>query len=95
MKAYKKTEGTADFGNQLHHIVEQRNVAVFGAEKIHNTQNVIEIPKIVHQEISKYYSRIQPFSEGKTVRKWLDGQSFKQQLEFGKKVLSDLGIVTK
>ena len=40
-------------------------------------------PKDVHIKISKHYSSIQANTNGKTVRDWLNGKSFKEQQEYG------------
>ena len=43
--AFKKAYGAAGQGMAWHHIVEQNadNIAKFGAEKIHNTKNLIKL----------------------------------------------------
>ena len=74
--AFKKTQGAAGPGMAWHHIVEQNadNIARFGAEKIHNTKNLIKLPHgkgSVHAGISGYYSSKQKFTNGLTVREWL------------------------
>lgn len=62
-----------------HHILEQTagNIAEFGAETIHSAENLIPVSASVHARISGYYSSKQLFTEGKTVRQWLSGQSFR------------------
>jgi hypothetical protein len=47
----------------------------------------------VHTQISAYYSRIQPFTNGQTVRQWLSTQSFETQRQFGQQVLRDFGVL--
>ncbi|XXF76131.1 hypothetical protein P2318_24135 [Myxococcaceae bacterium GXIMD 01537] len=93
-KALKKARGSAGEGKQWHHIVEQTdgNVQRFGPEALHNTQNVIPIEEAIHRRISGFYSSIQPFTRGKTVREWLSSQGFEAQREFGLKVLRDFGV---
>ena len=54
---------------------------------IQNTDNVVAISKETHRAISGYYSSIQPFTNGLTVRNWLAGQSFSAQYEFGLNVI--------
>ena len=82
-EAFKKAYGSAGKGQAWHHIVEQTpsNISKFGAEKIHNTNNLIKLPHgkgSIHTKISGYYSSKQPFSDGLTVRDWLKSQSFEQ-----------------
>jgi RHS repeat-associated protein len=92
--ALKRALGPAGPDMHWHHVVEQTrgNVGRFGAETIHNTQNVIALDVGVHRQISAYYSRIQPFTGGQIVRNWLSTQSFEAQREFGVRVLRDFGV---
>ena len=95
-EAFKKAYGPAGKGQAWHHIVERNpsNISKFGAEKIHNTNNLIRLPHgkgSIHAKISGYYSSKKPFSNGLTVRDWLKSQSFEQQYKFGIKTLKDLG----
>jgi hypothetical protein len=85
--------GPAGPGKNWHHIVEQTkgNVAKFGPEQLHNTQNVIRMETGRHRQISGYYSSIQDFTGGQTVRQWLSTQSFKAQQEFGLQVIRRFG----
>ncbi|MEW5837141.1 MAG: RHS repeat-associated core domain-containing protein, partial [Pseudomonadota bacterium] len=80
-------------GEQIHHIVEQRNVAAFGVRAIHNTANVVPLPREIHEQISGYYSSKRPFTSGKTVREWLSGQSFDEQYQFGMQKLRNFGAL--
>lgn len=94
--AFKKAYGSAGKGNAWHHIVEQGsdNVSRFGAETIHNTNNLIKLPHgagSIHAKISGYYSSKQPFTGGQTVRQWLSTQSYQQQYDFGIKTLKQFG----
>ncbi|MFV2044155.1 MAG: RHS repeat-associated core domain-containing protein [Anaerolineales bacterium] len=89
-RALKRALGPARERNVWHHLVEQRsaNVQRFGAEVVHNPANVVAVSGNVNQQIANYYSRIRPFTGGRTVRMWLGTQSFEEQLEFGAKILS-------
>jgi hypothetical protein len=93
--AFKRAFGSAGPGRQWHHIVEQTpgNVGRFGGSAIHNTQNLMPLDTAVHQQISAYYSRIQPFTNGQTVRQWLSSQPFEAQQQFGLQVLRDFGVL--
>jgi hypothetical protein len=92
--SFKRAEGAAGEGLQWHHIVEQTpgNVSRFGPEAVHNTQNLMRLDVATHRQISAYYSRIQPFTEGQTVRQWLSTQPLSVQREFGLQVLRDFGV---
>jgi hypothetical protein len=83
-------------GQAWHHIVEQTpgNVERFGAEVIHNTDNLVKLPHgpgLIHNQISGFYSSKQPFTGGLIVRDWLAPQSFEEQFEFGQRVLQQFG----
>lgn len=92
--ALKRSLGSAGRGKQWHHIVEQCQISKSGFSKywIQNSNNVINISNSVHTKISAYYSSIQSFTNGMTFRKWLAGQSFKKQYEWGIKVLRMFGV---
>ncbi len=94
--AFKKAYGAAGQGMAWHHIVEQNadNIAKFGAEKIHNTKNLIKLPHgkgSIHANISGYYSSKQKFTNGLTVREWLKMQSYAEQYKFGISKLKEFG----
>ncbi|WP_197421738.1 hypothetical protein [Prevotella sp. DNF00663] len=62
--------------------------------KIHNTNNLIKLPHgagSIHAKVSGYYSSIQPFTGGKTVRQWLSTQSYDAQYKFGIETLKKFG----
>jgi hypothetical protein len=85
-RAFKRYMGKAGEGKDWHHIVEKRNAKRFGAEAIHNTENVIALEKTLHDRVSAFYSSIQENitrSSTLTIRKWLDGQSYEAQRAFG------------
>ena len=92
-EAFKNSVGKADSTGQnlrqWHHLIEQNptNIEQFGQEILQNAKNIVNIPTQIHQEISAYYSSIQPFTNGITVRSWITAQPFDIQMEFGKKIL--------
>jgi hypothetical protein len=94
--AFKAAYGSAGKGNAWHHIVEQggNNVSRFGAETIHNANNLIKLPHgagSIHAKVSGFYSSKQAFTGGQTVRQWLSTQSYQQQYDFGIKTLKQFG----
>jgi hypothetical protein len=94
--AFKKVYGSAGEGNAWHHIVEQTpgNIENFGAQQIHNVDNLMKLPHgkgSIHAQISGYYSSIQPFTGGTTVRQWLNTKSFDFQYNFGIEKLTEFG----
>jgi hypothetical protein len=93
--AFKRSMGSAGKGKQWHHIIEKHkaNLKRFGAEALHNTENVIAVNEAPHTRISAFYSSIQRFSEGMTVRKWLSTQSYEAQRAFGLQALRDHGVI--
>ena len=92
--ALKQSLGSAGSGKQWHHIVEQCQIGKSGFSKywIQNSNNVINISNSVHSKISAHYSRKFAFTQGKTLRDWLAGQSFQKQYEYGIKVLRQFGV---
>ena len=87
--AFKAAQGNAGLGLEWHHIVEQSQIhkSGFMLEDIHSTGNIIFIDAAMHRKIRVYYSSIQPFTQGLTVRNWLAGQDFEMQYKFGLQVL--------
>ena len=88
--------GPAGPGQAWHHIVEQTpsNIIKFGNEAIHNTDNLMVLEHgagSIHAKISGYYSSIQPFTGGVTVRQWLSTQDFQEQYDFGIQILKKFG----
>jgi hypothetical protein len=85
-RAFKRYMGKAGEGKEWHHIVEKRTAKRFGVNAIHNTENVIPLDKAVHDRVSALYSSVEENitkSTSLTIRKWLDGQSYEAQREFG------------
>jgi hypothetical protein len=78
---------------QWHHIVEQTsgNVGRFGPDAVHNTQNILRLDVTTHRQISGYFSSIQDFTGGQTVRTWLSSQPFEAQQAFGYEILGRFG----
>jgi RHS repeat-associated protein len=91
--AFKRAFGGAGDDMNWHHIVEQRsaNVEKFGAEAIHNPDNIVSIPKEMHDQVSAYYSSKRPFTGGQTVRQWLGTKGYREQYDFGISVLRNFG----
>lgn len=97
--AFKKEYGKAsDYVNngEWHHIVEQNTVekGINSAQSVYNTQNTVAIPKELHVKISGYYSS--NYTQGLTVRQYVNTLSYEQQYRFGIEVLtkfaSEMGI---
>ncbi len=99
--AFKKVEGNASSGNELHHIVEQNgfrglNQQKFGKTNIHNTKNIVDIPGIVsgslHRRITGYYNSIDSkIHTTKRVREAIKDWSFQEQYDFGIRKLKEFG----
>lgn len=62
----------------------------FSSEQINNPENLNAVPSELNQLKANYYSSIQPFTNGMTVRDWLNGQSFGDQWNFGMSVTEDI-----
>ena len=93
--AFKRAEGNASSGNALHHVVEQNghkslNSLKFGKTNIHNTKNIIDIPTgtgTLHDNVTRYYSKIHDFTEEKRFREWIADLPFEEQYKEGIRVL--------
>ena len=93
--AFKYAFGRAGDGLAWHHIVEKTpgNITRFGNEAIHNTNNLIKLEHgsgTIHNEISSYYSRIHPFTNGQTFRIWISTKPFEEQYQIGMKKILEL-----
>ncbi|WP_208729689.1 hypothetical protein [Corallococcus exercitus] len=94
-KSFKRAMGPAGNGKEWHHIVEQTdgNVARFGPQALHNTENVIPLDKGLHNSVSAFYSSHQYRVTGSTsltVRQWLSTQSFEAQSAFGLRAMENI-----
>jgi hypothetical protein len=92
--AAKSALGSPGEGNVWDHIVEQSQMnstrSGFLPEQIHNAENLQDVPTELNQIKANYYSSIRPFTNGMTVRNWLNGQSFEDQWNFGMQVSEDI-----
>jgi hypothetical protein len=87
-RAFKRQMGKAGEGQEWHHLVEKHkfNIKRFGAEAIHNTENVISLEKGLHSRVSAFYSSKNfdvTSSYSLTVREWIRTQSYEAQRSFG------------
>jgi hypothetical protein len=91
-KAFKRSMGKAGEGKEWHHIVEKRNAKRFGAEAVHNTENVIALEKPVHDRVSAFYSSIQKEITGSesTFRMWLETQPYETQRQWGLRTIENI-----
>nr|WP_225413031.1 hypothetical protein [Stigmatella hybrida] len=92
---FKKALGPAGPGQEWHHIVEQTpgNMKHFGPHALHNTGNIIPLDKILHTDVSAFYSSIRRDITGSplTVRQWLSTQSYEAQRDFGLLAIKNIG----
>lgn len=91
MSSFRRAYGSAGPNVQWHHVVEQHsaNVGRFGAQSIHNTSNIVRLDSAIHQQVSGYYSSIQPFTGGQTVRQWVSTNPSTHNASLGLRFLSD------
>lgn len=99
-EAFKRAEGVAGNGRAWHHIVSQRdiNVAKFGAQRIHNTNNIVNLPHgsgTWHNRITGFFNTKNPLSpigrintNDMTFGQWVAQKSFQEQYEWGLKVMN-------
>jgi hypothetical protein len=92
--AFKRAMGPAGEGKNWHHLVEQHagNLKRFGAEALHNTENVIKLDTPLHNRVSAFYSSIQKelTNSTLTVRQWLSTQSYEAQRQFGLRAIENI-----
>ncbi|HEX9490984.1 MAG TPA: hypothetical protein VF930_11905 [Stellaceae bacterium] len=94
-----KRFGPAGDGYDYHHIVEQggENSEKIPAEQLHNTDNIIRIPRLVHEAINSYmynsYMYKKKDGTGMTYREWLPKQPYSVQRATGIEIMRDLGII--
>lgn len=84
-REFKEYMGSAGEGNEWHHIVEQRLAenGRFPPEEIHNTDNIVKLPRDVHLCVNARMSSLRRYSDGLIVRKWLERMSFEDQFDIG------------
>lgn len=91
---FEKRFGPAGDGYQYHHIVETGvNQGTIPESQLQNTDNIIRIPTLLHEEISAAYGRAAEATPSMTVRQWLKTQPFQVQYEYGLKFMRELGIL--
>jgi hypothetical protein len=89
-----KRFGPAGDGSQYHHLVTQGgdNPENFPAERLHNTENIIRIPTLLHEAINaEYCSRKE--GTNMTLYEWVQTQPYEVQRAEAIRVLRKLGII--
>jgi hypothetical protein len=97
IEAFLKRFGSAGFGNEWHHIVEQggANEDNIPPELLHSTRDIVKLPKLLHEVVNGEYSQKSAADPTKTVREWLQTKSFDEQYKYGIETLQRLGILKK
>ena len=96
--AFKKIDldkfyGAAGDGFEWHHIVEQgANRETFLPQDLQSTDNIIRLPKLLHQRITSGYASSEE-GLGQTFRKSLSGKDFGTQYQAGIEQLKKLHIL--
>lgn len=85
-------------GYHIHHIVEWNGSGnSFSVDQLENPANLVEIPEVKHREISDWYGDENEDYKinGKEVspRDFLRGKSWKEQYDFGIKILKDFRVL--
>jgi hypothetical protein len=90
----EKRFGPAGPGKQYHHIVTQggANAANIPAEELQNTDNIVELPTLLHEAVSGEYSKNKP-GTNMTVYQWLQTQPHDVQRDKGLEILRNLRIL--
>jgi hypothetical protein len=89
-----KRFGGAGDGNQYHHIVTQggANGRNLSAQQLHNTDNIIILPTLLHEVVSDEYLLPSP-DPNMNLYQWLQTQPYDVQRERGLRILRDLHIL--
>jgi hypothetical protein len=89
-----KRFGVAGDGQQYHHIVTQggANADNISPEQLQNTDNIIRLPRILHEAVNAKYLEPSP-DANMNMYQWLQTQPYDVQLEEGLKILRDLHIL--
>jgi hypothetical protein len=90
-----KRFGPAGDGYQYHHIVTQggENANNIPQERLHNTENIIRIPTLLHEAVNAEYQKKVEDGSGRTVYEWLQTKSYEFQREYGLGILRKLHIL--
>jgi|SRR5579862_6474195 len=90
-----KRFGPAGDGQQYHHIVTQggANGDNIPPEQLQNTNNIIQLPTLLHEAVNAEYSKLLQDDTGMTMYQWLQTQSYDVQREEGLKILRRLNIL--
>jgi hypothetical protein len=91
---FGKYFGAAGNGYEYHHIVEQGTAGLndLSAGIMDSTENVVKIPRLLHEEISAEYGRTYE-DTGKSLREWLSTQPYEVRRAKGIEVMRKLGIL--
>jgi hypothetical protein len=91
----EKRFGRAPTGYDYHHIVEQggTNAKDFAPDVLNSTENIVKIPKYLHEEINVVYGSPAKEAPTMSLRQWLRGQPYDVQRYWGIKVMRGLRII--
>lgn len=87
-----KRFGPAGDGFEYHHIVEQNGRDDISESGLQSTNNIVRIPKLLHEEVSASFGRKDP-DTGIVFRDSLKGKSFEERWDKGVKVLRAMSII--
>jgi hypothetical protein len=88
-------------GYDEHHIVLQHDANIrkrkefvkFGREKIDDPSNLVQIPRIKHEEVNAYYEAKSACNPAMTRREWISQFDYETQYRYGLDVLRKFGIL--
>ena len=98
--AFTKTDlekrfGPAGDGYEYHHIVEQGpNAATLTPRELNSTENIVRIPRLLHEDVTSYYARRGLADEiDMPLREFLRHQPYSVQRAWGLKALQQAGAL--
>jgi hypothetical protein len=91
----EKRFGAAGAGYQYHHIVTQggTNEDTIPSGQLHNTENVIRLPTLLHEAVNAEYLKPAPRDSSMSLYQWLQTQPYEVHREEGLRILRELHIL--
>ena len=95
LELLRKWAGSADDGSQYHHLVTQggANADNIPPERLHNTDNIVILPTLLHEVVSDEYLRPSRDDPSMTLYQRLQTQPYDVQREAGLNILRELHIL--
>jgi hypothetical protein len=90
-EAFEEAYGSAGLFHDWHHLVERN--AGFSPEEVHNTKNIVRIPRGKHWLITSYMTTKRKDLGWLSYREWLRGRPIEEHLRIGLKAARETGVL--